>query len=64
MEPEDFTPSKTDSLKALETEDLSSLSIEELEQRAERLRAEISRAEVAATAKRASKDVADAVFKS
>ena len=64
MEPEDFTPRKTDTLKALETEDLSSLSIEELEERAERLRAEITRADAAAAAKRASKNVADAVFKS
>ena len=64
MEPQDFTPRKTDTLKTLETEDLSSLSIEELEERADRLRAEITRADGAATAKRASKNVADAVFKS
>lgn len=64
MEPEDFAPRKTDNLKALETEDLSTLSIDELEERAERLRAEIIRAEAMAASKRASKNAADAVFKS
>lgn len=64
MDPEDFTPRKADNLKALETEDLSSLSVDELEERAERLRAEIARADAAATAKRASKDAAESAFKS
>ena len=63
MEPDDFTAKKTDALQALEGEDLSTLSMDELEDRAARLGAEIHRAEVMATRKRASKDAADAIFK-
>jgi uncharacterized small protein (DUF1192 family) len=64
MDLEDFAPKKSDSLTALETEDLSTLSIDELEERARRLGAEIARAEAMAVGKRAGKDAADAMFKS
>lgn len=64
MDLEDFAPKKSDSLTALETEDLSTLSIDELEERARRLGAEIARAEAMAAGKRAGKDAADAMFKS
>lgn len=64
MDPDDLTARKTDNLKGLESEDLSSLSVDELEERAERLRAEITRADVAALAKRASRDAAESAFKS
>ena len=63
MEPDEFTAKKTDALEALEVQDLSALSIEEPEDRAARLGAEITRAEAMATSKRASKNAADAVFK-
>ncbi len=63
MEPDDFTAKKTDALQTLEGEDLSTMSIDELEDRAARLGAEIHRAEAMATSKRASKDAADAFFK-
>ncbi len=64
MELDEFAPKKSDSLTALETEDLSTLSIDELEERCRRLAAEIARAEAVAATKRAGKDAADAMFKS
>lgn len=62
MEPDDFTAKKTDALAALESEDLSTWSIDELADRGARLGAEIARAEAMAASKRASKDAADAMF--
>ncbi len=63
MEQEEIRIKQIDALGALEAEDLATLSVDELENRAERLRAEITRSDVAATAKRAGKDAADAAFK-
>lgn len=64
MDLDDLLRKKTGPLTDLETEDLSTISVEELEDRISRLKAEIVRTETEITAKQASRAAADAFFKS
>lgn len=61
----DDLPIKKDSpVTDVETEDLSTMSIEQLEERVSRLEAEITRTKDEIKAKQASKNAAEAFFKS
>lgn len=64
MDFDDAPRKKTGPLTDLEREDLSTISAEELEERIERLNAEIERTRIEITAKNASKSAAEAFFKS
>ena len=64
MDFDDLPVRKNTPLTAVEKEDLSTISKEELEERVERLNAEIARTEAEIVAKKASHAAADAFFKS
>lgn len=61
---DDLPVKKTDNLSALEAEDLTSHSIEELQERAERLRAEIERTDKMRAGKESGRAAAENLFKS
>lgn len=61
---EDLPAKKTGPLTDVEKEDLSTISADELQERIDRLKAEIVRTEQEMSAKKASKAAADAFFKS
>ena len=63
MDPEDLAPRAVAPLKALMSEDLSTLSLEELGERIEKLQAEIARIEHMIESKTASRAAAESVFK-
>ena len=63
MDPEDLAPRAVTPLKALMSEDLSTLSLEELGERIEKLQAEIARIEQMIESKTASRAAAESVFK-
>ena len=64
MDIDDELPrAKSDTVKALQTEDLASHSVHELEERVAALEAEIARAKALIDKKQDSKAAADAVFK-
>lgn len=63
MDPEDLAPRAVAPLKALMSEDLSTLSLEELGERIEKLQAEIARIEHMIESKTASHAAAESVFK-
>lgn len=64
MDLDDLPRKKTGPLTDLEKEDLSTISVDELEERIERLKAEIERTSQEIGAKQASRAAADAFFKS
>lgn len=64
MDVDDLTPRKDAPLRALELEELDSLSLEELDERMARLAAEIERARAVKSGKEASRSVAEGVFNS
>ncbi len=64
MDLDDLPRKKTGPLTDLEKEDLSTISADELEERIERLKAEIERTGEEIKAKQASRAAADAFFKS
>lgn len=64
MDFDDAPLKKTGPLTDLEREDLSTISVEELEERIERLHIEIERTRTEVTAKTASRSAAEAFFKS
>jgi len=64
MDFDDLPVKKDTPLTAVEKEDLSTISADELTERVERLKAEIVRTETEIQAKQASKTAADAFFKS
>ncbi|WP_417451159.1 DUF1192 family protein [Kordiimonas sp.] len=64
MDFEDHPVKKDAPLTAVEREDLSTISAEELETRVERLQAEIDRTQKEMKAKKASREAAAAFFKS
>lgn len=64
MDFDDAPLKKTGPLADLELEDLSTIGVEELDERIERLHAEISRAQSEIKAKQSSRAAADAFFKS
>ena len=63
MDFDDLPLKKSEILTDLEKEGLSEMSAHELEDRIERLRAEITRAEVALQSRGSSRDAAEAFFK-
>ncbi|MCJ9427905.1 DUF1192 family protein [Kordiimonas marina] len=63
MDFDDLPVRKDIPLTAVEKEDLSTISADELQDRIERLKAEIERTEREIAAKKASKDAAAAFFK-
>ena len=64
MDADDLEPRKVpETLKALASEDLALLGVEELEERIEALTAEIQRCRTAIDAKRGTRDEAEALFK-
>lgn len=64
MDFDDLPTKKTGPLTDVEKEDLSTISVDELEERVERLTAEIERTKSEISAKNASRSAADAFFKS
>lgn len=64
MDFDDLPVKKATPLTAVEKEDLSTISADELTERVVRLKAEITRTETEIRAKQASKAAADAFFKS
>ncbi len=64
MDFDDLPVKKDTPLTAVEKEDLSTISADELTDRVDRLKAEIIRTEAEIRAKQASKTAADAFFKS
>lgn len=64
MDFDDLPVKKDTPLTAVEKEDLSTISADELSERVARLKAEINRTEAEIQAKQASKAAADAFFKS
>ncbi len=64
MDFDDLPVKKATPLTAVEKEDLSTISADELTERVLRLKAEITRTETEIRAKQASKAAADAFFKS
>ncbi|NVJ99741.1 MAG: DUF1192 domain-containing protein [Alphaproteobacteria bacterium] len=64
MDFDDLPIKKDTPLTAVEKEDLSTISAEELQERVSRLQAEITRTEAEIKAKGASKAAAEAFFKS
>lgn len=64
MDFDDLPVKKATPLTAVEKEDLSTISADELTERVVRLKAEITRTEAEIRAKQASKAAADAFFKS
>lgn len=64
MDFDDLPVKKDTPLTAVEKEDLSTISADELADRVDRLKAEITRTEAEIQAKNASKAAADAFFKS
>jgi len=64
MDIDDAPLKKTGPLTDLELEDLSTISVDELQERIERLQAEISRTQSEVKAKQSSRAAADAFFKS
>lgn len=64
MDFDDAPRKKTGPLTDLELEDLSTISVEELHERIERLQAEISRTQTEVKAKQSSRAAADAFFSS
>lgn len=64
MDLDDLPQKKTGPLTDLEKEDLSTISVDELEERVQRLTAEIERVKAEIQSKQASRAAADAFFKS
>lgn len=64
MDIDDLPRKKTGPLKDLETEDLSVMSVDELQERVDRLSAEITRTKTEIEAKGTSRSAAEAFFKS
>lgn len=64
MDFDDLPVKKDTPLTAVEKEDLSTISVDELEDRVERLKAEIARTEGEINAKGSSRAAAEAFFKS
>lgn len=64
MDFDDLPVKKDTPLTAVEKEDLSTTSLDELQERVHRLKAEIERTEVEITAKGSSRAAAEAFFKS
>lgn len=64
MDLDDLPRKKTGPLTDLELEDLSTISVDELDERVERLTAEIERTKQEIKNKQASRAAADAFFKS
>lgn len=64
MDLDDLPRKQSGPLKDLEREDLSTISVEELEERVERLQEEIGRTQQEIQSKQASRAAADAFFKS
>ncbi len=64
MDSDDAPLRKNIPLSEVEKEDLSTISVEELEERVQRLEAEITRTKAEIKAKSASKAAAEAFFKS
>lgn len=64
MDFEDLPVKKDTPITAVEKEDLSTISVEELEDRIERLTAEIDRTQTEIKAKQSSRSAAEAFFKS
>ncbi|WP_262690700.1 DUF1192 domain-containing protein [Kordiimonas aestuarii] len=64
MDFDDIPVKKGTPLTAVEREDLSTISAEELEERVERLQAEIDRTQKEVKSKKASREAAAAFFKS
>lgn len=62
MDFDDLPRKKTGPLFDLEKEDISTLGVEELDDRIMRLKAEITRAETAKAARSASRSAAEALF--
>lgn len=62
IEPAEPRPRRGDALVALEREDLDLYAVEELDDRVQRLTAEIDRARSAADKKRSTRSAADALF--
>lgn len=63
MDFDDLPLKKSEILTDLEKEDLSEMSVHELEDRIERIKAEITRAELALKSRGSSRDAAEAFFK-
>ncbi len=63
MDVEDLAPKAAAPIKALLAEDLSSLSLDELQERVELLRSEIARIEEMLNSKSQSREAAESVFK-
>lgn len=64
MDFDDLPTKKTGPLSDLEKEDLSTISVDELQERIDRLSAEIERTKTEVSAKGASRSAAEAFFKS
>ncbi|WP_262694017.1 DUF1192 domain-containing protein [Kordiimonas aquimaris] len=64
MDFDDLPTKKTGPLTDLEKEDLSTISVDELQERIERLSAEIERTKTEVSAKSVSRSAAEAFFKS
>ncbi|MEX0298538.1 MAG: DUF1192 family protein [Kordiimonas sp.] len=64
MDFDDLPTKKNTPITEVEREDLSTISVEELEERVERLNAEIERTKTEIKAKKGSRSAAEAFFKS